>query len=78
LSAAGLTFTLNKGDSIEKGARMTNKELVKDVLRGLPEDVSLEKIREEIAILAAIRRGAADIDAGRIVTHEEVKRRSVQ
>ena len=31
---------------------------------------------EELAILAAIREGQADIEAGRVVSHEEVKRRS--
>ncbi len=31
---------------------------------------------EELAILAAINEGLADIEAGRVVSHEEVKRRS--
>jgi len=42
----------------------------------MPEEVSLQEISEEIAILAAIRRGEAAADAGRVISHEELKRRS--
>ena len=54
---------------------MSNKELVVDALRKMPEDVTLEEISEEIAILAAIKRGEEAIVAGRVVPHEEVKKR---
>lgn len=53
---------------------MTNKELVLDTVRGLPDDATLEDISEQIAILAAIRKGEEAADAGRVVSHEEVKR----
>ena len=55
---------------------MSNKELVIEVLRGLPEEVTLEEISEEIAILATIRRGEADVAAGRVFSQDEVKERS--
>ncbi len=55
---------------------MSNKELVIEMLRQLPEEVTLEEIREEIAILAAIRRGEEAAAAGRVVPHSEVKTRS--
>jgi predicted transcriptional regulator len=48
---------------------MSDKELVIEALRQLPEDVTLEAISEEIAILAAIRRGEEAADAGRVVVH---------
>jgi predicted transcriptional regulator len=54
---------------------MSNKELVIDVLRRLPEAVSLEEISEEIATLAAIRRGEEAASAGRVVSHAEAERR---
>jgi hypothetical protein len=54
---------------------MSNKELVLETLRKLPEEVSLEEISEEIAILAAIRRGEQAADEGKVVPHEEVKKR---
>ena len=52
---------------------VTNKQTVIEAVRQLPDDASLEKISEEIAILAAIRRGDDAIEEGRVVTHEEVK-----
>jgi predicted transcriptional regulator len=57
---------------------VTNKELVIRKVRELPDDASLRDIVEEIAILAAIREGEDDIDAGRFVTHEELKRQVAQ
>ncbi len=54
---------------------MSNKDLVIEAIRQLPEIVSLEEIAEEIAILAAIEEGTRDVDAGRTVPHEEVKKR---
>ncbi|MBY0527709.1 MAG: CopG family transcriptional regulator [Gemmataceae bacterium] len=54
---------------------MSNKELVVEAMRELPEEASFEEILEQIAILAAIRRGEADADAGRVISHEEVKKR---
>lgn len=53
---------------------MSNKDLVTEALRQLPEDVTLEEISEEVAILAAIRRGEEDADAGRVIPHEELKK----
>lgn len=52
------------------------KQLVFETLRRLPDEATLEQISEEIAILVAIRRGQAAADAGQVISHEEVKRRS--
>ena len=54
---------------------MSNKEIVIEAIRQLPELVSFEEIAEEIAILAAIQKGELDADAGRTVPHDEVKKR---
>jgi predicted transcriptional regulator len=54
----------------------SDKQLALEVLRRMPEDVTLKEISEEIAILAAIRRGEAAADEGRVLSHEEVKRRA--
>lgn len=43
----------------------------------MSETATLEEISEAVAILAAIRRGEAAADAGQVVPHEEVRRRSV-
>lgn len=54
---------------------MTDKQAVIDALQRLPEDASIEEITEELRIMAAIRRGRADIAAGRNCTQEEAERK---
>ena len=53
---------------------MTDKQAVIDALNRLPENVSLEEITEELRIMAAIRRGRADVATGRTKTQAEVER----
>ena len=52
---------------------MTDKQAVIDALGRLPENASLDEITEELRIMAAIRRGRADVAAGRTKTHQEAK-----
>lgn len=52
---------------------MTDKEAVLDALSRLPENASLEEITEELQVMAAVRRGRADVAAGRTKTQEEVE-----
>lgn len=52
---------------------MTDKQEVIIALSTMPESVSLEEIIEELLIIGAVRRGRADIAAGRFKTQEEVK-----
>jgi predicted transcriptional regulator len=56
-------------------AEKSNKDVVIEAVRKLPEGVSLQEICEEIAILAAIRRGEEAAGEGRVVPHDEVKKR---
>jgi predicted transcriptional regulator len=53
---------------------MSAKEQVAELLRRLPDDVELPEIAREIDVLAAIRVGEDQADAGRLVAHDEVKR----
>jgi len=55
---------------------MSDKQRVIDAVQRMSELATLEEISEAVAILAAIRRGEAAADAGQVVPHEEVKRRS--
>ena len=55
----------------------TDKQLARAALDRMPETATLEEMSEELAILAAIQQGEADIAAGRVVSHEEVVRRSI-
>jgi predicted transcriptional regulator len=54
----------------------TDKQIAFNALQRMPESATLEEISEELAILAAIRRGEAAAEAGRTLTHAEVKQRS--
>lgn len=45
--------------------------MVIETLSRLPESVSLSEIQEELRILAAIRKGEAEADAGNVVPHSE-------
>lgn len=54
---------------------MSNKEAVIELVRSLPDDVSLEEVVEEIKTLAAIQAGVEDAEHGRVVSHEEVRGR---
>ena len=54
---------------------MTNKQITIEAVRELSDDATLEEIAERVAILAAIREGEQAADEGRVISHEEVKRR---
>jgi predicted transcriptional regulator len=59
-------------DSREDTA-VSQKELVIETIRQLPEEVTIDEIVEEIALLAAIRKREQDADSGRVVSHEHVR-----
>lgn len=55
---------------------ISTKELLTEFVRDLPEKITLAEAIEELQILAAIERGPqADSAAGRVVSHEEMKRK---
>jgi len=54
----------------------TDKQVAFTVLQRMPESATLDEISEELAILAALRRGEAAADAGRTLKHAEIKQRS--
>ena len=55
---------------------MSGKQQDLEALQRMPENATLEEISEQIAVLAAIRRGEEVADAGRLTSHTEVKQRS--
>jgi predicted transcriptional regulator len=54
---------------------MSDKDVVIEAIRQMPEVATLGQISEEIAILAAIRKGEEAADAGRVTPHEEVRQK---
>ena len=53
---------------------MTDKQIALQTVNTLPENVSMEEIAEELQIMAALRKGKADVKAGRVKPHEEVEK----
>ena len=54
---------------------VTAKEEVRKLLNQIPDDASFEDIQYHIYVCQKIERGLDDIDAGRVLTQEEVERR---
>ena len=52
---------------------MTDKQMVLDAVNKLPEQATFEQIRDELDIIAGIKRGLAASEAGEVKTHQEVK-----
>ena len=52
---------------------MTRKEIAIKTIQDLPDSASWADIEERIRFLAGIDRGLADIKAGRVVPHRQVK-----
>jgi len=53
---------------------MTNKEIVQDLLRRIPDDASLQDIARELEFIAAVRQGLSELDNGETVSIEEVEK----
>lgn len=53
---------------------MGTKQIVEDLLQKLPEDVSLHDVAQEIAFVAAVRQGLAEIECGERIPVDEIER----
>ena len=53
---------------------MTEKEIVLETIRALPDDCSLEEIAERIELMAAVQKGLDQLDRGEGIPHDEVKK----
>ena len=53
----------------------SGKELLRQAVEQLPENASVEDAMERLVFLAKIERGLADAEAGRTLSHEDVKNR---
>jgi predicted transcriptional regulator len=56
----------------------TEKENIIEMIKALPNDVSMEDIIEAIYVRQKIQKGLKDSDEGRLFTHEEAKERLVK
>lgn len=53
---------------------MTEKEIVLETIRALPDDCSIDEIAERIEFMAAVQKGLDQLDRGEGVPHKEVKK----
>ena len=65
---------LDKNGCLAQTATMTNKEIVQDLLRRLPDDASLQDIARELEFVAAVRQGLSELDNGDSVPIEDVEK----
>jgi predicted transcriptional regulator len=54
---------------------MTNKEIVQDLLRRIPDDASLQDIARELEFIAAVRQGLSELDNGDSIPIDEVEKK---
>lgn len=52
------------------------KEIVEEILEQLPEEATLEEVQYRLYVRQKIEQGLADVEAGRVISHDEVKRRA--
>ena len=53
---------------------MSTKEIVLDLIKRLPNDVSLHEVAQEIEFIAGVQEGFNELDQGRGVPIEEVEK----
>jgi predicted transcriptional regulator len=53
----------------------TVKDLLRETAEKLPADASVEEAMERLYFLSKIERGLEQADAGKTISHEEVRRR---
>lgn len=61
------------GSELRYTSAMTTKDRAIKTIQELPDTATWEDISERIRFLAGIDKGLADIKAGKVVPHEEVK-----
>jgi predicted transcriptional regulator len=55
---------------------MSAKQLVLETVRKMSDKATMDEIVERLGILAAIRRGEEAADKGKVISHEELKKRA--
>ena len=53
----------------------STKDLLREAIDNLPADVTVEQAMERLLFLAKIEQGIAEADAGKTLSHEEVRKR---
>ena len=56
-------------------AHSTAKDLLREAAEQLPDNASVEDAMERLLFLSKVEKGRADAEAGRTISHEDLKRR---
>ena len=51
------------------------KEIVEEIVEKLPDDTTLDEVQYRLLVRQKIEQGLADVEAGRVISHDEAKRR---
>jgi predicted transcriptional regulator len=54
--------------------RDTSKQAAMKLIEAMPDDVSTEQIMYELYVREHVERGRSDLEHGRVVSHDEVRR----
>ena len=54
---------------------MTDRELILDAVREMPETASLNEILDELRLLQSVAQGLEDTKRGKVTPHEEVAKK---
>jgi predicted transcriptional regulator len=54
---------------------MSAKDTILQAIHRLPDDADYHAIAEEVAFLAALEQGDKDIQTGRVVSNEDVRKK---
>jgi hypothetical protein len=57
---------------------MTTKDRVLHAVQDLPEDSSIEDVMERLLFMAKVERGIQQADAGKTITHGQVREKFVK
>ncbi len=53
---------------------MTEKEIVLETIRALPDNCTLDEIAERIKFMAGVQKGLDELERGEGIPHEEIKK----
>ena len=51
-----------------------SKSAILDVVKQMPDDIDVEELIHRLVLLQKLAAAEADIEAGRVLTHDEMKR----
>ena len=54
---------------------MTTKDAIIELIRKLPDDVTVDDVMQELYVRRSIEEGLRELDEGKGIPHDEVKQR---